>query len=105
MRRQSGAFFRRWRWHRGAGCAFRETLSRGTCILKEAMAGCNDQPRRSRDITGQIQIHLHEENFTAAEAKCLYRHLKRTIPGTELGGSVLAVDAYGGAINKESLVR
>lgn len=45
------------------------------------------------------------ENFTAAEAKCLYRHLKRTIPGTELGGSVLAVDAYGGAINKESLVR
>ena len=45
-----------------------------------------------------------KQNFTAAEAKCVYKHLKRTIPGTELRGCVLAVDSYGGAVNKPNLV-
>ncbi len=46
-----------------------------------------------------------KENFTADEAKCIYKHLKRNIPGTEMRGSVLAVDSYGGAINRETLAQ
>jgi hypothetical protein len=44
-----------------------------------------------------------KENFTAGEAKCIYKHLKRTIQGTELRGSMVAVDSYGGAINRATL--
>lgn len=45
-----------------------------------------------------------KENFTADEAKCIYKHLKRSIPGTDLRSSILAVDSYGGATNRASLV-
>jgi len=44
-----------------------------------------------------------KKNFTTEEAKCIYRHLKRTVPGVDLRGSVLAVDSYGGAINRPEL--
>jgi len=40
-----------------------------------------------------------KQNFTRAEAKCIYKHLTRTIPGVDLRGSVMAVDSYGGAVN------
>ncbi len=44
-----------------------------------------------------------KQNFTSAEAKCIYKHLTRTIAGTSLRGSVLAVDSYGGAVNNSAL--
>ncbi len=44
------------------------------------------------------------ENFTSAEAKCIYKHLRRVIPGVDLKGAVLAVDSYGGATNRPNLV-
>ena len=44
------------------------------------------------------------ENFTAAEAKCIYKHLKRPVPGVKGGHAVLAVDSYGGAVNKSVLI-
>jgi FAD/FMN-containing dehydrogenase len=44
-----------------------------------------------------------KENFTAEEAKCIYKHLKRNISGTDLRGSLLAVDSYGGATNRPEL--
>ena len=44
-----------------------------------------------------------KQNFTDVEAKCIYKHLKRTSPGTDLRGSVLAVDSYGGAVNRATL--
>jgi FAD binding domain/Berberine and berberine like len=40
-----------------------------------------------------------KKNFTVAEAKCIYKHLTRTVPGVDLRGSVMAVDSYGGAVN------
>src|SRR3954469_7983460 len=43
-------------------------------------------------------------NFSAAEAKCIYKHLKRTIPGVDLRGSILAVDSYGAAVNRAELI-
>ena len=42
-------------------------------------------------------------NFTPDEARCIYKHLKREIPGVDLRGSVLAVDSYGGATNRREL--
>jgi FAD/FMN-containing dehydrogenase len=44
-----------------------------------------------------------KKNFTTAEAKCIYKHLTRMIPGVDLRGSVMAVDSYGGAVNKKGL--
>jgi hypothetical protein len=41
-----------------------------------------------------------KENFTPAEAKTIYRHLTRTVDGVDLKHSVLAVDSFGGAVNK-----
>lgn len=43
-----------------------------------------------------------KRNFTAAEAALIYKHLNREIPGTEMSG-ILAVDSYGGAVNKPEL--
>ena len=45
-----------------------------------------------------------KENFTAAEAKCIYKHLKMTVPGVDMRGAMLAVDSYGGATNKQNLI-
>ncbi len=45
-----------------------------------------------------------KENFTAAEAKCIYKHLKRTSPAVDLRGTVMAIDSYGGAINRPNLL-
>jgi FAD/FMN-containing dehydrogenase len=44
-----------------------------------------------------------KKNFTPAEAKCIYKHLTRVIPGVDLRGSVMAVDAYGGAVNRKGM--
>jgi hypothetical protein len=45
-----------------------------------------------------------KRSFTAAEAKCIYKHLKRTIAGVDLRGSMLAVDSYGAAVNRADLL-
>lgn len=44
-----------------------------------------------------------KRGFTEAEARILYKHLTRTIPGTNLKGSVINVDSYGGATNRLEL--
>jgi FAD/FMN-containing dehydrogenase len=44
------------------------------------------------------------QNFTVSEAKCIFKHMKRTIPGVNLRGSMLAVDSYGGAVNRPALL-
>ncbi len=44
-----------------------------------------------------------KQNFTRAEAQCMYRQLTRVVPDVDLRGAVMAVDSYGGAVNKKSL--
>jgi hypothetical protein len=44
-----------------------------------------------------------KQNFTRAEAKCIYKHLTREVPDVDLRGSVMAVDSYGGAVNAKDL--
>jgi hypothetical protein len=43
-----------------------------------------------------------KRGFSSAEAKLIYKHLNRTIPGAEISG-ILAVDSYGGAVNRAEL--
>ncbi|RZU39632.1 FAD-dependent oxidoreductase [Edaphobacter modestus] len=43
-----------------------------------------------------------KRTFTSAEARTIYKHLNREIPGVELSG-ILAVDSYGGAVNRPEL--
>jgi hypothetical protein len=42
-----------------------------------------------------------KKNFTPLEAKCIYKHLTRVIPDVDLRGSVMAIDSYGGAVNRK----
>ena len=43
-------------------------------------------------------------NFTAEEAKSIYKHMTRDVPGVDLRGFYMAVDSYGGAVNQSHLV-
>jgi hypothetical protein len=42
-------------------------------------------------------------NFTVEEAKCLYKHMTREVPGVDSRGFFLAIDSYGGVINRPQL--
>ena len=44
-----------------------------------------------------------KRGFTEAEARCMYKHLQRTVPGSDLRGSVVEIDSYGGAINRKEM--
>src|SRR5260370_38643765 len=43
-------------------------------------------------------------SFTAEDGRCMYKHMTRTIPGVDLRNSMVAIDSYGGAINRKNLV-
>lgn len=42
--------------------------------------------------------------FTEAEARCLYKHMTRKMPGVDLRGSTIGIDSYGGATNRKELL-
>ena len=66
----------------------------------EATISDSGSERRTR---AKYKSAYMKRNFTTAEAKCIYKHLTRTVPGVDLRGSVLAVDSYGGAVNRAEL--
>jgi hypothetical protein len=41
--------------------------------------------------------------FTAEDARCMYKHMTRTMPGVDLRSSLVQIDSYGGAINRKNL--
>ena len=45
-----------------------------------------------------------KRGFTAEDARCMYKHMTRTMPGVDLRSSILQIDSYGGAINRKNLV-
>ena len=44
-----------------------------------------------------------KNNFSTDEAKCIYRHMTYDVPGVDLRGFFLAIDSYGGAVNRSRL--
>lgn len=45
-----------------------------------------------------------KRGFTEAEARCIYKHMHRSLGSTDLRGSILEIDSYGGAINRKPLL-
>ena len=45
-----------------------------------------------------------KRGFTAEDARCMYKHMTRTMPGVDLRSSMVEIDSYGGAINRKNLV-
>ena len=45
-----------------------------------------------------------KRGFTETEARCIYKHMTRTIPNVDLRGSVIEMDSYGGAINHKEFL-
>jgi len=46
----------------------------------------------------------YKRGFTDEEARCMYKHLHRAIPGVNMKGAVIEIDSYGGAINHKALI-
>ena len=46
-----------------------------------------------------------KRGFSDAEARCIYKHMHRSLGSTDLRGSILEIDSYGGAINRKSLAQ
>jgi len=44
-----------------------------------------------------------KRGFTEAEARCIYKHMHRVIPGANLRSSMVEIDSYGGAINRKGM--
>lgn len=44
-----------------------------------------------------------KRGFNEAEARCMYKHMFRTMPGVEYQDAVVEIDSYGGAINRKGL--
>ena len=44
-----------------------------------------------------------KRSFSREEASCIFRQLTRKIPNVDLRGAVMAVDSYGGAVNKKGM--
>jgi FAD/FMN-containing dehydrogenase len=59
-------------------------------------AGANGNTR------GKYKSCYMKKNFTAEELRRMYKHLTRDIPGINTGG-IIAVDSYGGAVNRPHL--
>jgi FAD binding domain/Berberine and berberine like len=48
-------------------------------------------------------LHM-KSGFSEAEARCMFKHMGREIPGFDLHGCILEIDSYGGAINRKELI-
>jgi FAD/FMN-containing dehydrogenase len=53
---------------------------------------------------GKYKSTYMKRGFTPAEIRCIYKHMTRTIPGAELRSCMVAIDSYGGAINRKEMV-
>ena len=58
----------------------------------------------SGGIRAKYKSSHMKRNFTEAEARCIYKHLTMDVPGVDMRANYLAVDSYGGAVNRASLV-
>jgi hypothetical protein len=63
------------------------------------------RPEGSGEGRAKYKSCYMKRNFTADEAKRLYKHLSKEVEGIDLRGFALAVDSYGGATNKPEFAR
>jgi FAD/FMN-containing dehydrogenase len=82
----------------GKPCPGKHALTRHLWLDATVNGSGSGSPSRAK-----YKSTYMKRNFTASEAKCIYKHLKRNIPGVEMRGAILAVDSYGGITNKPNL--
>jgi hypothetical protein len=68
------------------------------------LAATGDEAGGPGSSRGKYKSVYMKRGFSEAEARCMYKHMQRTIPGTSLEGSVFEIDSYGGAINRNEMV-
>lgn len=66
-------------------------------------------PNRPANAPPPSNRHKYKSNymrrgFTREEAAIFYKHLNRTIPGTDLRGCTVLADSFGGAVNKKQML-
>ena len=81
-----------------ADCPGQQTLSLGSWLDVTLSEGGGFRGSRAKYKSAHMK-----DNFTADEARVIYKHLNRTIDGVDLRHSTLAVDSYGGAVNGAGL--
>lgn len=79
-------------------CLGAHTIRRTSWL--DATAGNAGGPGRTR---GKYKSVYMKRGFTEAEARCIYKHMQRTIPGVNLSSSMVEIDSYGGAINRPGM--
>ena len=52
---------------------------------------------------GKYKSAYLKRGFSEAEARCMYKHMQRTVPGHDLRSSMVEIDSYGGAINRKGI--
>jgi FAD/FMN-containing dehydrogenase len=80
-------------------CIGRHNMRRRTWL-----AATGDEAGGPGSSRGKYKSVYMKRGFSEAEARCMYKHMQRTIPGTSLEGSVFEIDSYGGAINRNEMV-
>jgi FAD/FMN-containing dehydrogenase len=83
--------------------ATQECLSTHTVRRRNWLNATADNAGGPGGGRGKYKSAYLKRGFTEAEARCIYKHMGRMIPGAELRGSMLEIDSYGGAINRKGL--
>lgn len=80
-----------------------ECLGTYTVRRKNWLSATADNAGGPGGSRGKYKSVYMKRSFTEAEARCIYKHMGRTIEGAELHGSILEIDSYGGAINRKGI--
>jgi len=83
-----------------------ETVCVGTHTMRRRtwFSATGDDAGGPGSSHGKYKSVYMKRGFSEAEARCMYKHMHRTIPGVNLRGSVFEIDSYGGAINRKEML-
>jgi FAD/FMN-containing dehydrogenase len=81
-------------------CSGVHTLRRRSWLDATAGNGGGGSSNRAKYKSAYMK-----HGFTEREARCIYKHMTRTMLNVDLRGSVIEIDCYGGAINNNDLLK
>jgi FAD/FMN-containing dehydrogenase len=87
----------------GPDPAHQECVGTHTVRRRNWLSATADNAGGPGSSRGKYKSVYMKRGFTEAEARCIYKHMGRTIPGVELRGMIMEIDSYGGAINRKEM--